>query len=109
MATLFQNAQYPCEFCPVRMARLHDINRHIRLHSKRQHLFLLTRAQVVTCLANEKPYECLGCGETFRRSDARVRHWLKSKGCSEVHKEKSPAHTQVSRELVLTKHAYDPR
>ncbi|KAF8610850.1 hypothetical protein BDV93DRAFT_517944 [Ceratobasidium sp. AG-I] len=64
--------KYACDFCPVEMARLHDINRHMRIHT------------------GVHPYACIGCGETFRRTDARTRHWCKSPECFNVHNAKAP-------------------
>ncbi|CCO26139.1 hypothetical protein RSOLAG1IB_00874 [Rhizoctonia solani AG-1 IB] len=65
--------KYQCDFCPVQMARLHDINRHMRIHT------------------GVHPYACLGCGETFRRTDARTRHWCKQPECFKIHSAKAPA------------------
>ncbi|GAB1517525.1 hypothetical protein RhiTH_000574 [Rhizoctonia solani] len=64
--------KYQCDFCPVQMARLHDINRHMRIHT------------------GVHPYACIGCGETFRRTDARTRHWCKQPECFKIHSAKAP-------------------
>ncbi|KAG8763162.1 hypothetical protein FRC11_005893 [Ceratobasidium sp. 423] len=37
------------------------------------------------------PYACIGCGETFRRTDARTRHWCKQPECFRIHSAKAPA------------------
>ncbi|CAE6515464.1 unnamed protein product [Rhizoctonia solani] len=70
---IVDNRKYQCDFCPVQMARLHDINRHMRIHT------------------GIHPYACIGCGETFRRTDARTRHWCKQPECFKIHSSKAPA------------------
>ncbi|KAG8777166.1 hypothetical protein FRC12_000514 [Ceratobasidium sp. 428] len=71
--TAIDDRKYTCDFCPVQMARLHDINRHMRIHT------------------GVHPYACIGCGETFRRTDARTRHWCKQPECFTIHSTKEPA------------------
>ncbi|KAG8720022.1 Metallothionein expression activator [Ceratobasidium sp. 394] len=71
--TALEDRKYTCDFCPVQMARLHDINRHMRIHT------------------GVHPYACAGCGETFRRTDARTRHWCKQPECFRIHSIKAPA------------------
>ncbi|CAE6355550.1 unnamed protein product [Rhizoctonia solani] len=70
---IIEDRKYQCDFCPVQMARLHDINRHMRIHT------------------GVHPYTCIGCGETFRRTDARTRHWCKQPECFKIHSAKAPA------------------
>ncbi|KAH7340353.1 hypothetical protein B0J17DRAFT_315840 [Rhizoctonia solani] len=70
---IVDDRKYQCDFCPVQMARLHDINRHMRIHT------------------GVHPYACIGCGETFRRTDARTRHWCKQPECFRIHSAKAPA------------------
>ncbi|CAE6414915.1 unnamed protein product [Rhizoctonia solani] len=70
---IVEDRKYQCDFCPVQMARLHDINRHMRIHT------------------GVHPYVCIGCGETFRRTDARTRHWCKQPECFKIHNAKAPA------------------
>ncbi|KAJ1310311.1 hypothetical protein OPQ81_007050 [Rhizoctonia solani] len=70
---IVDDRKYQCDFCPVQMARLHDINRHMRIHT------------------GVHPYACIGCGETFRRTDARTRHWGKQPECFKTHSMKAPA------------------
>lgn len=72
LKSVVADRKYTCDFCPVQMARLHDINRHMRIHT------------------GVHPYACIGCGETFRRTDARTRHWCKSPECFNVHSAKTP-------------------
>ncbi|CAE7089885.1 unnamed protein product [Rhizoctonia solani] len=71
--SMVEDRKYQCDFCPVQMARLHDINRHMRIHT------------------GVHPYACIGCGETFRRTDARTRHWCKQPECFKIHSAKAPS------------------
>jgi len=52
-----------CDGCELRFARKHDLNRHRRIHN------------------GEAPYLCGGCNKSFKRSDARKRHWDTDKDC----------------------------
>ncbi|KAB5588304.1 hypothetical protein CTheo_8254 [Ceratobasidium theobromae] len=45
----------------------------------------------VDSVAGVHPYACIGCGETFRRTDARTRHWCKQPDCFKIHSAKAPA------------------
>jgi len=56
-----------CESCSARFARKHDLDRHRRIHTL------------------EAPYKCLGCNRTYRRSDARKRHWDVDPTCRNSH------------------------
>jgi NAD-dependent dihydropyrimidine dehydrogenase PreA subunit len=82
--------KYQCDFCPVQMARLHDINRHMRIHSEFSNTVPLSGQLNLEFAAGVHPYACIGCGETFRRTDARTRHWCKQPECFKIHSAKAP-------------------
>lgn len=58
-----------CDGCELRFARKHDLNRHRRIHN------------------GEAPYLCGGCNKSFKRSDARKRHWDTDPECTRKHQE----------------------
>lgn len=59
---------FRCQVCSVGFFRKHDLARHARSHT------------------GEKPFPCLGgCGKTFRRADARGRHWRLNPLCDNAH------------------------
>ncbi|KAG8734466.1 hypothetical protein FRC11_009995 [Ceratobasidium sp. 423] len=53
--------------CVKDFARMHDWVRHQRVHT------------------GQTPYECLSCGKSFKRSDARGRHWDGKSNCEDYH------------------------
>ncbi|KDQ09249.1 hypothetical protein BOTBODRAFT_117436 [Botryobasidium botryosum FD-172 SS1] len=57
-----------CPSCAKTFARKYDLKRHLVIHS------------------GVRPYVCQGgCGEAFKRSDARQRHWVKNPTCEARH------------------------
>ncbi|THH06365.1 hypothetical protein EW145_g4138 [Phellinidium pouzarii] len=55
-----------CSFCTRTFKRSFDCKRHENTHT------------------NASPYMCLGCGNAFKRSDARTRHWKKYPSCEQL-------------------------
>lgn len=63
--------KYRCSICTSPHSRKADLDRHIRsVHTQ------------------ESPYQCLGCGERFVRSDARGLHWKNVPTCHANHVKK---------------------
>jgi len=56
-----------CDGCDALFARKHDLDRHRRIHTL------------------EAPYLCRGCMRSYRRSDARKRHWDQEPACAQMH------------------------
>jgi len=67
-----------CDGCDAMFARKHDLDRHRRIHTL------------------EAPYMCRGCRRSYRRSDARKRHWDQEPACNVLHVRNSDGGTASS-------------